>query len=567
MDGAKPHFRFLLLLTVAGGLTAIPSSAQTSHVSEAAAPNTQPNPFDSQLAFLQNRFEQSPSAPQAATLLRRIYELRELINDRRALAEWILKISLDERQHPLVRHQALRYAALIDAHNGKIEAAQSKLRALGVTPPWLAKTAAAGPGMAQPAVEKGPATSDLELLAMAERATKADPRNAEKLEALGLLERDSGLVSALEHLQAAARLQPSAEHWMAIAGACAEAACKFSALSGALKADPENSAANTTVALYYLGRSQLEKARDLLISALKVDPGNFVARKQLAEVYASAGMDVLALAELRRIEKESPNPLWVKRQLATKYFELGLLDQARELAQSALSENFDGSEDRDLMIRILERQRDPASLLAAYGEMARLNPADSFAASRIAALKAEPVELRTAEKGLDAAWGIADPDPDSEYLVNPEEQAAAVRRTAPSVAGNVIALAEIRVQRVDASGLNSVREQQLFYIGSTGAAREYSKRTVQYTPGAQEIKVLHARIHKHDGRVLPAEEAGEEPVADASIAMYYDVRSRVLRFPRLEKGDVVELDYRISPVSQANPYGDYFGELVAFQSA
>ena len=50
------------------------------------------------------------------------------------------------------------------------------------------------------------------------------------------------------------------------------------------------------------------------------------------------------------------------------------------LAQSALSENFDGSEDRDLMIRILERQRDPASLLAAYGEMARLNPADSFAA-------------------------------------------------------------------------------------------------------------------------------------------------------------------------------------------
>ena len=172
---------------------------------------------------------------------------------------------------------------------------------------------------------------------------------------------------------------------MAIAGTCAEAACKFSALSGALKADPENSAANTTLARYYLGRSQLEKARDLLISALKVDPGNFVARKQLAEVYASAGMDVLALAELRRIEKESPNPLWVKRQLATKYFELGLLDQARELAQSALSENFDGSEDRDLMIRILERQRDPASLLAAYGEMARLNPADSFAASRIAA--------------------------------------------------------------------------------------------------------------------------------------------------------------------------------------
>src|SRR6266705_764277 len=270
MDGAKPHFRFLLLLTVAGLLTSIPSSPQTSNVSEAAAPYLQPNPFDSQLAFLQNRFEQSASGPQAAILLRRIYELRELISDRRALAQWILKVSLDERQHRLVRHQALRDAALIDAHNGKIEAAQNKLRALGVTPPWLAKTPAAGPGMAEPAVEKRPATSDLELLAMAKRATKADPRNAEKLETLGLLERDSALVSALEHLQAAAWLQPSAEHWMAVAGACGEAACKFSALSAALKSDPENGAAKTALARYYLGRGQLEKARELLVSALKV---------------------------------------------------------------------------------------------------------------------------------------------------------------------------------------------------------------------------------------------------------------------------------------------------------
>src|SRR5947209_20163175 len=44
--------------------------------------------------------------------------------------------------------------------------------------------------------------------------------------------------------------------------------------------------------------------------------------------------------------------------------------------------------------------------------------------------------------------------------------------------------------------------------------------------------------------------------------MYYDARSRQLRFPGLEKGDVAELEYTLSPTLKASPYAGYFGELV-----
>ena len=34
----------------------------------------------------------------------------------------------------------------------------------------------------------------------------------------------------------------------------------------------------------------------------------------------------------------------------------------------------------------------------------------------------------------------------------------------------------------------------------------------------------------------------------------------------MEKGDVIELDYRLTPESKDNPYGRYFGDLVIFRS-
>src|SRR5262249_5326556 len=50
-----------------------------------------------------------------------------------------------------------------------------------------------------------------------------------------------------------------------------------------------------------------------------------------------------------------------------------------------------------------------------------------------------------------------------------------------------------------------------------------------------------------------------------AIATYTSARTFYVHFPRLNKGDVVELRYRIEDVGQRNEFSDYFGEIVYFQ--
>src|SRR5262249_19427174 len=50
-----------------------------------------------------------------------------------------------------------------------------------------------------------------------------------------------------------------------------------------------------------------------------------------------------------------------------------------------------------------------------------------------------------------------------------------------------------------------------------------------------------------------------------AIATYTSARTFYVHFPRLNKGDVVELRYRIEDVGQRNELSDYFGEIVYLQ--
>jgi hypothetical protein len=74
-------------------------------------------------------------------------------------------------------------------------------------------------------------------------------------------------------------------------------------------------------------------------------------------------------------------------------------------------------------------------------------------------------------------------------------------------------------------------------------------------------------VYKPDGHIVEGSDGDDSRVADPAIAMYYDVRSREVQFPGIEKGDVVELDYSITPTAITNPYGDYFGNLVVFRTS
>lgn len=452
-----------------------------------------------------------------------------------------------------------------------------------------------------------------DLLAMAQADATADPGSGEKLATLAEIERDRGRDGYVDHLEAAVRITASPQHWLLLAHDCGDSHCTFTALKAAQAADRDNPQVLKALADYYFGRGQLEKARDLLAAAVQASPGDFVARKRLADLYASAGASDEALRRYRTLESEFPAPQWLKGELALRYEDLGLYEDAVRLARSAISQKFDDDQARACLQRIYSRQANTAGLTAVIAQARELRPEDARLAAEFARVVYATGDSAAAIAALNLAleWhrddaslrrqlahvlesvgqpteaqrqlALADKlDPDSDpaqaaataaaaddsaYLVQPEKIAAQAFQNPPAEQADAVVLADITIERVAANGLSTTHNQQVYYIASDHGARDLATRSVQYSNAMQRLEIVSARVYKHDGRVLDADDAGENGVADTSISMYYDSRTRTLRYPAAEKGDVVELEYRLSPAGKDNPYGDYFGELVTFRSA
>jgi transglutaminase-like putative cysteine protease/predicted Zn-dependent protease len=543
------------------------------------------NPYDAQLRKLQQEWQAQSGVERAVTLLR-IYQLREYVNAPEASAGWITAVAKNTSEALVVRTQALHYVALMELHAGRVTAIP----------------------------ERAP-----ELLALAQDAVAKDTNSAAKLEALGLVERERGMVTAGEHLERAARLSPTAQRWMEVAQGCIEMSCTFSALTAALQAEPTSAEAKTALADYYLARGQTAKARDLLREVVATTSNEFVASKRLADLYAATALKSVALAEYRRLENDFPAPLWLRRGLAAQYEKLGMPERALALANGVLRQNFDDRAAREIAVRIYQKRGDVAHLRACVTDMLRLDPRDTKAMSLAAELDAGTGDLASAESLLRRAMAMAPEnealrrqyadvlegegktvqahsqlrrvlqdnpaqedirqrlawerskldgnEDDAAYLVSAAAIAREAQRARPDETTNATGLADVRIERVQHSGLTAVRVQQVFQVNTDRGASDYSVRTVQYAAGTQLLHIMAARLFKADGRVLEAQDSGDAAAEEGSAAMYYDARSRSLRFPGVEKGDVIELDYRLTPEAKTNPYGRYFGDLVIFRSS
>ena len=556
--------------------TYLPSSAAPASTSQAA----HANPYNRELAAAQRELAATTSAPQQAALLDQMYAVRDLVDDAPALQQFFSTTATDARLTAAVREQARRYAQ-------------------GAAPSPDAGTT---------------------LIAAAEQEATANPQSADALETLGAVERVYGRPEAYGHLEQAARLQPTVRRWLQVAAACGNSTCTFAALTQARNAPGDQARVTESLVAYYASRGQVEKARLLATQAMATAPDDFVIRRQLADLRYAEGQYASAVAELEKIQSEFPGPLSLKRDLAGRYERMGLLDRAVALYSAAMKNGFGDSQERAALARIFQKRGETARLRALYAGAVQDNAADVKSLAALATLDAasgnmpaaekemraamklapddaslhqqwadalavagrdaeaqEELELALAHassKGLDRETGIRrrlaaeagenPADPDAPYLVNAASLAAQARgagEKAPTVE-----LADVRVQRVAANGLATTRSQQVTFINSDQAASEWATRSITYGDGSQKLEIVRARDFKADGRVVDGEDLGDGASADATAQMYYDTRTRKLHFANVEKGDVIELDYRVAPVGSTNPYGNYFGELVTFGS-
>jgi transglutaminase-like putative cysteine protease len=522
------------------------------------------NPYDLELENLGSHWPLAGKLEKLA-LLDHLRRLRDFADDRRQVQLFLENVHQSAMENEVVRNEAAAY--IDDLRAFKVPAQH-----------WYA-------------------ADDVRNRVLAE--ARIAPATGGSYEILAELEHLSGSPEAADHMLQAAALEPTANRWLRAAQFLEDPLRKFAALRNGLLLEPSNPRLNVELATYYIGRQQLEKARDVLAASAEAAPSDFVIRERRASLFLNLGLRSRALPELRRLEKEWSSPLWLRSRLALDYEQMGLLDDAARLAASVVAEAAENREQIELLARFHERRHMKYDLQADYIALSRLEPSQPDIWSRLAQVQIdcgdaeggrksllrfvaldeqnpdahrrlaqvdESLHLdREAQQELVKASTAARPDmlaADAQYLADPAMLVKEAFAHPPSPADT--ALTDIRVQELLPSGLDRVHVQQLYLVGTDSALETHRVSTIRFSPSSEELRVIHARAWKQNGMVLDAQELGAREDSDAPGSMYYDMSLEQFRFSGLEKGDVVELEYSLVPRRRSAPYNGYFGELVLF---
>lgn len=173
-----------------------------------------------------------------------------------------------------------------------------------------------------------------------------------------------------------------------------------------------------------------------------------------------------------------------------------------------------------------------------------------------AVLEARPQDRR-AQRFLELLGSGAE---DRSWARTPEALRA-LAEEAKDLPGPWIQLLDHHEVRFLPGNLTEERVQRAYLVNDPDRSDPLRQRSIAVVPERQRLRVLAARILRPDSEVSARQ--GDTPrLADPAFNLYYDTRLRILEFPKLERGDVVEITYLLSETAESNETGPYRGGMV-----
>ncbi len=372
-------------------------------------------------------------------------------------------------------------------------------------------------------------------------------------------------------------------------------------LAGVLADDPGSAPARLALARWYHDRDLDEQGHDLLagardpaLAAADLDmaadrwgPVVLPRLRRLAAAHRACLAVQLAwtrraldgrrwqdvatgLSRLEKLAPARPDVVELRRRLALIRGDAASL---KRLAELGMEEDPNWPQARIDMARLLtaEGKLEQAASVLGEGlrrcptqvdllaEMVRLehmrgNDAEARAlVERLVALRPQDRSARRFEKllgaaGEDEGW---------------RRSAAQLRRLAARLSGDrTVTVLEHHEVRFLPGNLTQERVQRVLRVGDAKRAEALRRASVAYVPERERLRVLAARVLRRDGGESSADQSDTPRLADPAINMYYDSRLRILRYPELERGDLVELTYVLSETAEANETGPYRGGIL-----
>lgn len=347
---------------------------------------------------------------------------------------------------------------------------------------------------------------------------------------------------------------------------------------------------------------------------LALDPDNVTANLAHVELYAEAGLRETALAMLHRALARRPRSVALLRATTAALRDLDRTTEMEEVSERYAMLRYDDMGILGDRIELALARRDPVLATRWIERLVETNPDSArslaTAARAYVALGDRPKAIAMHRRALDLApedvgtlRALADvyavggrtdeqlrllkkvrelrpqdkevreyvahtepakPRADEAYA-RPASEFLALRNR-PSQGRTRRTLVDLQVTTVFPNGLASRFHQVVFQPLTDAAAAEARQYAFVFQADSETVQLRGARIYRKNGQVDEAIESGEGPTDNPAMAMYSSQRAFYVHFPRLDPGDVVELQYRVEDVAHRNAFADYFGEIVYMQS-
>lgn len=525
-------------------LCALPFVAACFSLAADTAPATQ-SWFDEQLEnkiqLLQAQIHsnETRNAIIAVGLLDEISELSDQVSNRTGIEEIFREVASDPQAQVAIREEAKDLQAVSANSPPSPHSPRSP-----VWTKWTAWTVWTPVS----------ASSDIRAKALLEADTAADEHDLELLNAVGAIELHHHRLN-YESAEKAAKRSGSAEAWYRAARTTQDEDKRIEAERTALEFDKNYIPVIADLCNRYSARGQLTLARVLLTEALQSSTEPVIVA-ELARLDINQGHGAAALERMKALRGQ-PLSRAASQMLAENYAQLGFAKEARLLASRGVLASRGATSVEPKLPFSAQTGDDSASSTEADDdatqnetEIAAIPDSESEHLRRILHQGKDQPAARPARYFVDAPKTIEN------WRALPSSKRAESR-----------VLASVRIDQVRRDYQAIQHTQLLIALSSQADVESYRTRAIQYSPQTQELDIKRARIYHANGSTSDAEDDGDTTVGDASVAAYYDLRTRQLRFRDLSVGDVVELEYTLTPASRENPYGKYFAELVPFGSA
>ena len=294
---------------------------------------------------------------------------------------------------------------------------------------------------------------------------------------------------------------------------------------------------------------RLDEAEGRMRTALALRYDDTGTRRSLAALLSDLGRLDPAVEQLQRVLSLDPFDNGTRLRLAELLAANGQVDQGLKLFGEAKTFAPDEPEvyEREGRALLFANRKDEA--VASFGKSLQLRPQNP-------GLKEVLRTLSSADGAASASIGPSYVFPLAPLI----DEAKNIKDE------DAVFLADVTAVRVQTNGLSSRFHQLAVKVLTDRGVEAFRQLPITYSPDRQEVRVLKARVTKADGSIVDSYGDNDQHMNEPWTGMYYDARARVLSFPALASGDVLEVQWRLEDTALENLLSDYYGDVDSVQA-